>query len=227
MLAAFFLALNDAFAPAQRRALVLSLVLAVALAAGLWLGASALVAGAQVSGVIWLDAVIDVLGSLAALFIAWTLFPAMTMLVLGFFLDGVVAALERAHYPGLPPPRRAGFGETTASALRLGLFALVLNLALLPLYVVPGVNLVLYYGLNGYLVGRTYFEPIALRRLEPHAVHALWRARRMRLVVAGTAIAFLLSLPLAGLAAPLVGAAFMLHLFEGLRRGGDAMVGRL
>jgi CysZ protein len=218
MVSAFSLALGDTFAARQRRFLLLSLGLSLVLLVGLWYGATALLAGAHVTGFAWLNGIIDVLGSLAALFIAWTLFPALTMLVLGLFFDRVAASIERAHYPDLPPARRGGFGEVIGSGLRLALIALVLNLLLLPLYLFPGINLFVYYGLNGYLVGRGYFETIALRRLEPRQMRALWQQRRLRLMVAGTVIAFLLSLPLVDLAAPLIGLAFMLHLFEALRR---------
>jgi CysZ protein len=218
MFAAFSRALGDTFAAEQRRFLLLSLGLALALLVVLWIAASALIAGLHVSGISWLNSVINVLGSLAALMIAWTLFPAMATLVLGLFLDRVIASIERVHYPDLPPARRIGIGKAIASGLRLFLLALVLNLVLLPLYLLPGVNLVLYYGLNGYLVGREYFELIALRRMEPSEMRALWQRRRGQLVLAGAVIAFLLSLPFVNLVAPLTGAAFMLHLFEGLRR---------
>jgi CysZ protein len=224
MFAAFSLAVGDAFAPEQRRALMLSIGLALLLLAGLWIAASALLAGTQVSGLPWLDTVIDVLGSLAALIITWTLFPAMTMLVLGFFLDRIVAAIERAHYPGLPQARPIGIGAAIASGARLAALALVLNLVLLPLYLIPVVNLFVYYGLNGYLVGRDYFESIALRRLGPSGVRALWQWRRGTLVLAGAIIVLLLSLPVINLAAPLIGVAFMLHLFEGLRRRAPAKI---
>ncbi len=218
MVAAFSLAVRDAFAPEQRRSLILSLVLTLVLLAALWIAAAAVFAATRVSGLLWLDTIVHVLGGLAALFVAWALFPAVTMLVLGFFLDGVVAAIERAHYPDLPPSRRIGLGATTAAALRLALVALAVNLVLLPFYLFPGVNIAVYYGLNGYLVGREYFEPIALRRTDRQGVQALWRAHRARLVLAGAIIVFLLSLPVIDLAAPLIGAAFMLHLFEGMRR---------
>jgi CysZ protein len=218
MIAAFSRALGDSFAAEQRRFLLLSLGLALALLVGLWIAASALIAGLHVSGISWLDSVINILGSVAALVIAWTVFPAMTTLVLGLFLERVVASIERVRYPDLPPARRIGIGEAVASGLRLFLLALVLNLVLLPLYLIPGLNLLLYYGLNGYLVGREYFELIALRRLAPSEMRAMWRGRRGQLILAGVIIAFLLSLPFVNLAAPLMGAAFMLHLFEGLRR---------
>lgn len=218
MLTAFRLALSDAFALEQRRALLLSLALAVLVLFAVWLGVTAALHHSGFTGVSWLDASIEVLGSLAALVVSWMLFPAMTMLVLGFFLDRVVAVVERRHYPGLPPARRLGISETLGSALRISLLAIVINVIVLPFYLIPVINLFIYYGLNGYLVGREYFGLIALRRLEGGAARAMWRWHRGRLVLAGVIIVFLLSLPLFNLMAPIVAAAFMLHVFEGLRR---------
>jgi CysZ protein len=216
---AFALALRDALTPAGRRALVLSLLGALALMVALWIGAWLLLGLIHVARFPWLDWPIEILGGLAALILAWLLFPATSLLVLSLFLDRVIAAFERAHYPGLPPPRDAGIAEAIASGLRLALLGLVLNLAALPIYIfLPGISLVLFYALNGYLVGREYFEAVALRRLAPRDARALWHADRLRLIVAGAAIAFLLSIPLVNLAAPLIGAAAMLHLFEGMRR---------
>jgi uncharacterized protein involved in cysteine biosynthesis len=222
MLTAFARATKDAFAPEQRRALILSMGLAVLLLVILWAGATALIARAHLGGTGWLSGVVDVLGGVAALFAAWTLFPAMTFLTFGFFAERVIAALERAHYPDLPPPRRIGTGEAAASALRLAGFGLVLNLVALPLYLVPGVNLILYYAVNGYLVGWMYFESVALRRMESGRVRTLWRWHRGTFIVAGTLLAFLLTLPLVDLVTPLIGLAFMLHLFEAARRNGPA-----
>jgi CysZ protein len=214
---AFSLAVGDAVAPAERQALLLSLAGTLVLLLALWLGASFLLSVLHLSGISWLDTVIGVLGSLASLFVAWLLFPAMSMLVLRFFLDRIIASIERRHYPGLPPARRIGLRESIGSALRLALIGLVLNLVILPLYLLPVANLFIFYGVNGYLVGREYFESVAFRRLDAAGVRSMWRRYRVRLFLAGLVIAFLLSLPLVNLIAPLIGVAFMLHLFEGLR----------
>ena len=218
MVKGFFLAIGDAFAPAERRVLLLSLVGTFVFLVALWFGATFLLAALHVSGISWLDRVIDVLGSFAALFLAWLLFPATSMLMLGFFLDGVIASIEARHYPDLPPARRIGVAESIGSALRLALIALVLNLVILPLYLLPIANVVIFYGINGYLVGREYFEAVALRRLERAGLRSSWHRHRVQLVLAGIVIAFLLSLPVVNLIAPLIGVAFMLHLFESLRR---------
>jgi CysZ protein len=218
MLTAFRLAIEDTLAPEQRRVLGLSLALAVLLLALLCLGGELLLTGTRVAGIGWLDAVIDVAGGVAALALGWLLFPAMTMLILGFFLDGIVEAVEKRRYPGTEPVRRVGAIAGLAGALRLLGLALLLNLLALPLYLIPPINLFVYYLLNGYLVGREYFELVALRRMDRRAARAMWRRHRFRLVLAGVGVVFLLSLPFINLAAPVMAAAFMLHVVEGLRR---------
>ena len=214
---ALSLAVADAFA--ERKLLLLTVAGTVLLAIALWRGASVLIAALHVTGLHWLNLAIDVLGSVAALFIAWLIFPTMALLILGFFLDRVIASLESRHYPGLPAARAIGLHEAVMSAIRLALLALLLNLLALPLYLFfPVVNVVLFFALNGYLVGREYFEAVAYRRLDRDAVRAMWRRHRVRFVIAGAVVAFLLSVPVVNLAAPLIGVAFLLHLFEPLRR---------
>jgi CysZ protein len=219
MLLAFALAIEDAARPAQRRALLLSLSLALGLLVLAWLLMTALLAGVRVVGISWLDGALAALGSVAALALAWMLFPALSLLVLGFFLDGILAAVERQHYPSLGPPRRVGLGAALASALRILALTIVLNLLALPLYLVPAINFLVYYGLNGYLVGREYFELVALRRMDGAAARTMWRRHRGTLSLAGMIVVFLLSLPLVNLVAPVVAAAFMLHLLEARRHG--------
>ena len=226
MVSALSLAVADAFAPAERRLLLLTVGGTIALLIGLWLGASLVIAALHVTGWHWLNIAIDVLGSAATLFVAWLIFPSMAILILGFFLDRVIASVEARHYPDLPPPRAIGIAASLAGAIRLAALALLLNLLALPLYLFfPLVNIVLFFGINGYLIGREYFEAVAFRRLDRPLVKAMWRHYRIRLVIAGAIIAFLLSVPVLNLAAPLIGVAFMLHLFEQLRRlGGGAFV---
>src|SRR5260221_9083297 len=111
MLTALRLALSDALQPEQRGPVLASIALAIALLVALWLGATLLFSGLNLAGIPWLDTAIEILGSLGALVLAWVLFPAMTMLILGFFLERVVAAVERRPYPELPPARRLRVGE--------------------------------------------------------------------------------------------------------------------
>lgn len=217
MIAAFFRALGQLTDPPVRRVLwrsiALSLLLIILLVAGLY----ALLAAVQVTGLVWLDTTIDVLGGLGALVGAYFLFPAVAGMVAGFFLDAVADAVETRHYPGLPPARSLGMGETVLAALRFFAILAVANLAALALvYLIPVLNLIVFYVLNGYLLGREYFELVALRRM-PAAEAAAFRKRYGgRIFMAGVAMALVLSVPIVNLIVPILGTAFMVHIFQGL-----------
>jgi CysZ protein len=225
MIRVFLAALAEILDPRLRRILVLSVVLAAAVLAALAAGLGWLLHHTSFFAVWYLDRAVELLGGLAILGLTWLLFPAVATLVLGFFLDGALAAVEARRYPGLKPANRQSLPAALLGASRLAVLAIALNLLVLPAYLLlPGLNLVLFYAINGWLLGREYFELAALRRFAPGEVRRLWQAHRLRLVAGGAAIAFLLTLPLINLAAPLVGAVFMLHLVERLRQSrGDVL----
>ena len=168
-----------------------------------------------------LDWAADFLGAVGAFILALLLFPAVLLLVLGFFLEDVAALVEARHYPGLPPPREQGLAEIVAASLRFAAVAIGLNLLALPfiavLTFVPPLNLLLFYALNGYLLGREYFELVALRRMTPREAQALRHIWAWRLFLAGVAITFLSTVPIANLLTPVVATAFMVHIVEALR----------
>jgi CysZ protein len=211
MISAFARAVAQLGDPAFRRPLLLGLAGAMTVFAGLWVGMGVLLTRTRIFDNPWLDTTLDAFGGLATLVLTFLLYPAIVAAIMGLFLDGAIAAVEARHYPGHPPPRPVGLTEQLGLALRLILKALVLNLIALPIYLVPGVNLVVFYTLNGYLLGREYFEMVAQRRLDPSALRALWRDRRAAIVISGAGVAFISTIPLVNLVAPLIAAAAMTH----------------
>jgi len=218
MIAAVFRALGQVSDPALQRvagrALMWSFVLFVVLMAGAWWG----VITTHFFGTGWLEWAADVLGWVAALVAAIVLFPGAVLVIISFMLEEVARAVEARHYPELPPPRAQPVSEMVIVGLKFAVIAVVLNLVVLPLYFVPVVNIFVFTGLNGYLLGREYFELIAFRRLDPAAARSLWRRYRGRLFAAGVVITAMLSIPFINWFMPVVAAAFMVHVFEGLRR---------
>ena len=161
----------------------------------------------------WLNTLIAVLGGLAVVALTWLLFPAVVTLVVSCFLERMIVAVETKHYPDLPASTPLPLWQNVWVALRFTGVALLLNLLAVPLYLLlPGVNLVVFYGVNAYLLGREYFELVGLRRLEPRVARRLRRSHQMRFFVAGLLITGLLTVPLLNLVAPLIAVAFMVHL---------------
>ena len=228
--------------PAFRRVFALSVAAALAVFAVVWALAwwglawsgEALAdwLAAQGSGGFWsglFEWLFGAAGLFAVLIASFFLFPAVMVLALSFLLEDVAAAVERRHYPGLPPARAQPWGEAIVGALAFAGVTVALNLLFLPVYLLllfaPPLNLFVFYLLNGYLLGREYFELVAVRRLDAAAAKRMRRGHRGRILLAGAVIAFLLTLPLVNLLMPIVATGFMLHVFEGLRRGDAASVG--
>jgi CysZ protein len=219
MVIAFFRGVSALAAPPMRRVVALSLGFAVASFAVLWLAVAAILYHTALFAWGPLDWLVDLLGGLAVLVLSWLLFPAVVTLIISFYLERVAAAVEALDYPWRGKPRPQPVAEVIGVTLRLTLLTLVLNLLALPIYLlVPGINLFLFFVLNGYLFGRGYFEVVALRRLD------LGEARRVRsrfagrIFLGGVVIAGLFALPLVNLVAPVIATAFMLHIFEALPR---------
>jgi CysZ protein len=219
MLTALFRAIAELFSPPLRRIVGLSLALALVVFALVWFGVAILLGHATI--VAWrpLRWVIDLLGIVGVMFLSWLLFPAVVTMIMSFFLERVAAAVEALDYPGRGPPRWMTIREAAMTGLRLMLVTLALNLLALPIYLlVPGINLFVFLGLNGYLFGRGYFEVVALRRLDGVAATAMRRRFGGRVFIGGLIITGLFAVPFVNLAAPVIATAFMVHLFEGLPR---------
>jgi CysZ protein len=203
--------------PRVRRCLWLSVLAALLTFVLLIAGIELLVDLAGSTGFPWLDWLIRVLGVGGAFLTAWLLFPAVISLSLGLFLEQVVDAVEARWYPHLPPPASTGVLQGMGAGLRLALLAVLLNLLALPLYFVPGANVLIFLALNGYLLGREYFELVAQRRLPPPAVADRRRAHRAAVGLTGVVVALLLTVPLVNLVAPVIGIALMTHRFHRLQ----------
>jgi uncharacterized protein involved in cysteine biosynthesis len=139
----------------------------------------------------------------------------------GLFLDTVAAAVEARHYPDLPPLPPLPLGDALVETVNFAALLVVLNLAALFAYPFAGpVAPVLFWALNGWLLGREYFTLAAMRRLGRAGARDLRRRHGLRVWAAGLVMAVPLSLPLVNLFIPVLGAATFTHLFHALARRG-------
>ncbi|MBI4968735.1 MAG: EI24 domain-containing protein [Rhodospirillales bacterium] len=217
MIVGLFKALAQLNDPRLRRVLWASLGWAFVLHAALYAVLGFALQHLPTTDLAWLDTLLRVVSGLGAFLASLWLFPAVVSVILGFYLEQVVATVENRHYPNLPRPRAQPVVESVATALRFAAVAVGLNILFLPLYLIPVINVGAFLLLNGYLLGREYFELVAARRLEPLAMHQTRLRHRGRFLLLGIAAAALLLVPLVNLVAPIVAAAWMVHLLESLR----------
>ncbi len=139
----------------------------------------------------------------------------------GLFLEDVADAVEDRHYPDLPPATPLSLAEGLRQSVNFLGVVIAVNTGALFLYpfVGPGIP-ILFWAVNGYLLGREYFSLVALRRLPPGEVKAMRRRNRWTLWAAGTLMAAPLSVPILNLAIPVLGVATFTHLYHQLASAG-------
>ena len=135
----------------------------------------------------------------------------------GIFLDDVADAVEARHYPHLTPAPKVGLADNLRESLTfLGVLVLA-NLAALVLYFTPLAPFV-FYGLNGFLLGREYFRMIAVRRLGRREAGEMFRRNLVTVWSAGALMAVPLTIPILNLVVPILGVATFTHIFHRLAR---------
>lgn len=218
MLGAFVRAIAQLGDPSIRRVIWLGLGGSLLLFVLLWTGVGWVLTHTTLFETGWLNMVTEVLGGLATLVVSWLLFPAVVSTTTGLLLDDVAESVERRHYPNLPPPRSQPLAEMIGSTLQFLVILLALNLGALLFLAVPPVFPFVFYGINGYLLGREYFEIVAARRLDARSARTLRQRNAGTVFVAGLILALLLTVPIVNLVTPLVGTAVMVHLVVRMQR---------
>lgn len=165
----------------------------------------------------WVNWLLRQFGAVGLFFLMLILFPALLAIVISCFFDPIIDEVERRHYPDLPPKRKQPPGELAAYIVKFTLLILAVNIVALPFYLLlPGINFLIAWAANGYIFGREYYEAVAMRRLAPREMHALRRRAGGRVFRAGFVLAVLKTVPILNLAIPVVGCAYLTHLFHAM-----------
>ena len=162
----------------------------------------------------WLGFVIGIFASIGlALGLALLISP-ITATIAGFFLDDVAEVVEKRDYPLDAPGVAMPLGESIVSALRFLGIVIVGNIFALFMLLIPGVNLIAFFLINGYLLGREFFEFAAMRFRSPEAARDFRAKHASTVLLGGFAIALFLAIPIVNLLTPLFAAGLMVHLHK-------------
>lgn len=159
----------------------------------------------------WLSAIIA--GIVLAVGMALLIAP-VTAIIAGLFLDDVAEVVERTDYPNDPPGRAVPALQSLVLAIKFFGVVVLGNIVALLLLLVPGINIAAFFIVNGYLLGREFFEFAAMRSRPEAEAKALRRKYAGTVFLAGLVIAVFLAVPLLNLLTPLFATAMMVHLHK-------------
>jgi len=214
-----FLALRSVFAPGMMVIFIWSVLLAIGVLGGFIAGTGMAVDWfAQTMQNQWLAPYMSWLGGIGATMLAWFLFPGIMPVIINFFDDRIAHIIERQDYPGVIQPTQQPFWPELWHDVRFTCMAILLNILVLPLYLLPGLNLFLFYLLNGYLLGREFFIMAARRHMPVEQAEVMRKRYGRSILIAGIGLVLLATLPILNLFAPFWGIAVMVHLFHRLEK---------
>lgn len=219
MISALFKAFAQLSDPRMRRVLRIGILSALACWATLAVVAALVVKHTHFFDESWADAGTGFALGAIGVVVPVLFFSALSTFVMSFFLEDIAEVVESRHYPDLGPSRRPGWREILASSTRFLVVMVAVTMLAAPVYLALlffGLGLILNYLVNGYLLGREYYELVAGRRLTPDQVRAQLHLHFTKLWLSGAVINFLFQVPLLNLAAPVLGTAFMVHVAQSL-----------
>jgi CysZ protein len=172
----------------------------------------------------WFGFILGIFASIGLALALALLISPVTAIIAGLFLDDVADVIEKRDYPDDAPGKALPVGEAIIYAVRFLGVVVLGNIFALLLLLVPGINLIAFFVVNGYLLGREFFEFAAMRFRSPAEAKAFRRQNRGTVLLGGFVIAGFLAVPLLNLLPPLFAAGLMVHLHKMLAiRNGKKM----
>lgn len=169
----------------------------------------------------WIDDFLSWGAVFLLLFLSIFLMIPVASAITSMFLDEVADAVEVQHYPNLPRPHPVPFWDAVRDTVNFlgvlvaaNLFGLIIYAVLLVVF--PPAAPLVFWALNGFLLGREYFTLVAIRWVGRAEAKRLRSAHSGPIWMAGTLMAIPLSVPLLNLVIPILGAATFTHLYHGL-----------
>jgi CysZ protein len=219
MLDAAALALREILSPPFRGVLVKSLALTLGLLVALWALLDRLLTAWVTFPWPWLDTAFSILTGVGLVVGLGFLVAPVTALFAGLFLDDIAEVVEKTHYPADPVGRALPLGRALITSVKFLGVVLLVNAVALPLVLFLGFGFLIFLAANAYLIGREYFELVALRHHDAATARRLRLMNSGRVFAAGLLIAAFLAIPIVNLLAPLFATAFMVHVYKQIARG--------
>ena len=225
ILHSFFLAVAQIGDRRFRKVLFLGVALTLALlvaayAAVLWLIQTMVGPDAVlpiIGEVQWLDDLLSWASLLFMFVLSVFLMIPVASAITSMFLDEVAQAVEDRHYPHLPPAINVPFGDAVRDTVNFLGVLIGANILALFLYLLfSPAAIFIFYGLNGYLLGREYFTLAAMRRVGRDGAKQMRSKYSGTIWIAGILMALPLSIPILNLLIPILGAATFTHIFHAL-----------
>jgi CysZ protein len=163
----------------------------------------------------WLDTLLTGIVGLLTGIGGWFMLPSLTVLIAGLFQEITIQRVDRIYYPKAVRCEDLKFWSEIWHDIRFTVWAVLLNLLVLPLYLL-GIGFVVSILLNSYLLGREFFESAAGYHIGKVKAKELGRQHRKTMYGGGFIITVMTLLPVLNLFVPLFAVVWMVHVYHAI-----------
>lgn len=163
----------------------------------------------------WLDTATKFVISILTGIGGWFMIPVMIPFVAGIFLEKVIHKVELVYYPKKNREKEPRFWPDLIHDLKFVVWALFLNLLILPLYIF-GIGFILSILLNTYLLGREFFESAAGYHLGKPIARKLGKKNRISMYLGGFVFTLLSITPFINVFIPIFAVVWMTHVYHSI-----------
>jgi CysZ protein len=158
------------------------------------------------------DYIAAILLGLLTLILAFFAMAPVTSLMAAIFLDDVADEVERTKFPADRPGKPLSIPRATALSVKFFGVVLAVNLAAILLwFVIPVLNIGVFFIANAYLLSREFFEMAAMRFRTPEEARRLRQQNAVPVFISGLVIAAIVTVPVLNLITPVFATAFMVR----------------
>lgn len=216
MLKSAFRAFGDLLSPEFRSVLSKALGLTIAMFIAVLVIAEVAIASFTHFSWPWADRLVEIGTGLALLVAFFFLMSPVTAAFAGLFLDQIAEKVEERHYPWDPRGTPLPAGKAVLMPIQFFIVVLLVNLAVLPT-VFFGFGALVLVAANAYLIGREYFEMVAMRHMPVEEARMLRRENSPAVFFAALLPALMSVVPFVNLVVPLFSTAYFTHLFKSVQ----------
>ncbi len=157
---------------------------------------------------------------LLALIFGALLLPPITIMIGSIYSDSIVDHIEKKYYPSRLGMRQIKLSELGFSISKNFCITIIVNILLAPVYLIgtffPIISFLIFYSVNGYLIGKELFETVASRHLEMKDRYLLKKQNNSKVIIGGIIMVGISTIPILNLIAAVLGIVFMTHFFHSL-----------
>jgi CysZ protein len=158
------------------------------------------------------DTIAAILLGVLTLVLAFFAMAPVTSLMAAIFLDEVAEEVERTKFPAHAPGKPLSIPRAAVLSAKFFGVVLIVNLAAILLwFVIPVVNIGVFFVANAYLLSREFFEMAAMRFRSPEEARRLRQQNAASVFFSGLVIAAVVSVPVLNLITPVFATAFMVR----------------